>query len=171
MIRIADLVKPWHQLSYVIIDFETTGVEPTECLPVEVAAVRLEAGKVVARHSSLINPGIPIPEGAQAIHGDLRQGERDRVMKDFREGRLEFLVATNVAARGLDIPDIAHVINYDVPQNAEEYIHRIGRTARAGKSGYSITFVGEWDIEAWAKICQELGEERPQYLELPARWD
>jgi ATP-dependent RNA helicase DeaD len=109
--------------------------------------------------------------GARAIHGDLRQGERDRVMKDFREGRLEFLIATNVAARGLDIPDIEHVINYDVPQNAEEYIHRIGRTARAGKSGYSITFVGEWDLDAWAKICEELGEEKPQYLELPSRWD
>ena len=117
--------------------------------------------------AQLQNAGV----GAQAIHGDLRQGERDRVMKDFREGRLEFLVATNVAARGLDIPDIQHVINYDVPQNAEEYIHRIGRTARAGKSGYSITFVGEWDLEAWTKICQELGDEKPVYLELPARWD
>jgi ATP-dependent RNA helicase DeaD len=109
--------------------------------------------------------------GAQAIHGDLRQSERDRVMKDFREGRLEFLVATNVAARGLDIPDIQHVINYDVPQNSEEYIHRIGRTARAGKRGYSITFVGEWDLDAWEKIIDDLGEERPEYLELPTRWD
>jgi ATP-dependent RNA helicase DeaD len=109
--------------------------------------------------------------GAQAIHGDLRQGERDRVMKDFREGRLEFLVATNVAARGLDIPDIQHEINYDVPQNSEEYIHRIGRTARAGKRGYAITFVGEWDLDAWEKIIGELGEDRPEYLELPARWD
>ncbi len=109
--------------------------------------------------------------GAQAIHGDLHQGERDRVMKDFREGRLEFLVATNVAARGLDIPDIQHVINYDVPQNSEEYIHRIGRTARAGKRGYAITFVGEWDLDAWEKLIHDLGEERPEYLELPARWD
>ena len=109
--------------------------------------------------------------GAQAIHGDLRQSERDRVMRDFREGRLEFLVATNVAARGLDIPDIQHVINYDVPQNSEEYIHRIGRTARAGKRGYAITFVGEWDLDAWEKIIEELGEDRPEYLELPSRWD
>jgi ATP-dependent RNA helicase DeaD len=78
---------------------------------------------------------------AKAIHGDLRQGERDRVMADFRAGTLQFLIATNVAARGLDIPDIEHVINYDVPQNAEEYIHRIGRTGRWGKTGSAVTFV------------------------------
>src|SRR5690606_3185756 len=112
--------------------------------------------------------GVP----AEAIHGDLRQGQRDRVMGDFKAGRLDFLVATNVAARGLDIPDIEHVINYDVPQNAEEYIHRIGRTARAGKRGYAITFVGEWEIDTWEKITDELGDQDPpEYLELPARWD
>lgn len=111
--------------------------------------------------------GVP----AQAIHGDLRQGQRDRVMGDFKAGRLDFLVATNVAARGLDIPDIEHVINYDVPQNAEEYIHRIGRTARAGKSGASYTFVGEWDLAAWDTIVREVGEEHLSHLKLPARWD
>lgn len=111
--------------------------------------------------------GVP----AEAIHGDLRQGQRDRVMGDFKAGRLDFLVATNVAARGLDIPDIEHVINYDVPQNAEEYIHRIGRTARAGKLGASYTFVGEWDLAAWDTIVQEVGEEHLTHLKLPARWD
>ncbi len=111
--------------------------------------------------------GVP----AQAIHGDLRQGQRDRVMADFRSGALDFLVATNVAARGLDIPDIEHVINYDVPQNAEEYIHRIGRTARAGRRGSSYTFVGEWDLDAWDVIVREVGEENLTHLKLPARWD
>lgn len=108
---------------------------------------------------------------ARAIHGDLRQGQRDKVMQDFRSGALEFLVATNVAARGLDIPDIENVINYDVPQNAEEYIHRIGRTARAGKQGASYTFVGEWDLDFWDVIRREVGDEHMEYLKLPARWD
>jgi len=108
---------------------------------------------------------------ARAIHGDLRQGQRDRVMQDFRDGTLDFLVATNVAARGLDIPDIENVINYDVPQNAEEYIHRIGRTARAGKLGASYTFVGEWDLDFWDVIRKEVGDEHLEYLKLPARWD
>ncbi|MBI2767065.1 MAG: DEAD/DEAH box helicase [Chloroflexi bacterium] len=111
--------------------------------------------------------GVP----ARAIHGDLRQGERDRVMADFRAGRLEFLVATNVAARGLDIPDIEHVINYDVPQNSEEYIHRIGRTARAGKKGSAVTFVSEWELDDWDRIVSVVGDDAVERLKLPARWD
>src|SRR5512140_3944497 len=103
--------------------------------------------------------------GAEAIHGDLRQSQRDRVMGEFRSGKLQFLIATNVAARGLDIPDIEHVINFDVPQNAEEYIHRIGRTARAGKAGSAYTFVGEWELDEWDRIKREVGEAEMQYLQ------
>ena len=99
------------------------------------------------------------------------QSQRDRVMADFREGRLEFLIATNVAARGLDIPDIEHVINYDVPQNAEEYIHRIGRTARAGKKGSAVTFVSEWELQEWDNIVRTVGSDELEHLKLPARWD
>jgi ATP-dependent RNA helicase DeaD len=109
--------------------------------------------------------------GAEAIHGDLRQGQRDRVMSDFRTGRLEFLVATNVAARGLDIPDIEHVINFDVPQNAEEYIHRVGRTARAGKKGSAVTFVGEWELDEWDAIIHTVGEGEFEHIRLPARFE
>jgi ATP-dependent RNA helicase DeaD len=93
------------------------------------------------------------------LHGGMRQAERDRVMAAFKAGDIDVLIATNVAARGLDIPDVTHVFNYDLPQNAEEYIHRIGRTARAGKTGTAVTFVGEWDIEPFAQICSEIGVE------------
>ncbi len=78
---------------------------------------------------------------AEPIHGDLSQSERDRVMRRFREGLVELLVATDVAARGLDIPDVSHVINYDVPAGPEAYVHRIGRTGRAGRKGEAITLV------------------------------
>lgn len=78
---------------------------------------------------------------AQALHGDLSQRERDRVMAQFRSGQVEILVATDVAARGLDIEGVDYVFNYDIPQDPEVYVHRIGRTARAGRSGVAITFV------------------------------
>ncbi len=78
---------------------------------------------------------------AEVIHGDLAQTQRDRVMKRFREGQAEILVATDVAARGLDIPEVSHVINYDVPNDAESYVHRIGRTGRAGRTGKAITII------------------------------
>lgn len=78
---------------------------------------------------------------AEAIHGDLKQNQRDKVMAKFRTGKLEVLVATDVAARGIDVDDIDAVFNYDMPQDEEYYVHRIGRTARAGRSGQSHTFV------------------------------
>ncbi|MCX7779349.1 MAG: DEAD/DEAH box helicase [Negativicutes bacterium] len=75
------------------------------------------------------------------LHGDLSQSQRERVMKKFREGALEILIATDVAARGLDIENITHVINFDIPQDPESYVHRIGRTGRAGKKGIAVTFI------------------------------
>jgi ATP-dependent RNA helicase DeaD len=77
----------------------------------------------------------------EGLHGDLNQSKRDNVLKHFREGTTEILVATDVAARGLDIPGITHVYNFDVPQDPEGYVHRIGRTGRAGKSGLAVTFI------------------------------
>ncbi len=79
--------------------------------------------------------------GAEALHGDMNQPERDRVMRRFREGQADLLVATDVAARGLDIETVTHVINYDIPWDVEQYIHRIGRTGRAGRTGDAITLV------------------------------
>ncbi len=93
-----------------------------------------------------------------ALHGDMDQRHRDHVVADFRTGALDVLVATNVAARGLDIPEITHVLNFDVPQNVEEYIHRIGRTGRAGREGKAITFVSEWDMAEFDAIRAEFGE-------------
>ena len=83
---------------------------------------------------------------AAGIHGGLVQSERNAAMRSFHAGDLKVLVATNLAARGLDIPQISHVVNYDMPQNLEEYVHRIGRTARMGRNGTAITFVTEWDF-------------------------
>ena len=96
---------------------------------------------------------------AEPIHGDLRQQKRDRVMEDFRAGRLQILIATNVASRGLDIPDVHHVINFDLPQNVEEYIHRVGRTGRAGAEGSAISFVAEWDLEMFEQIAKTVGDD------------
>ena len=89
---------------------------------------------------------------ADAIHGNLRQSKRDRVISGFRNGKSRILVATDVAARGLDIPLIQHVINYDLPQVPEDYIHRVGRTGRAGKDGSALTFLTPNDINMWRYI-------------------
>ena len=89
---------------------------------------------------------------ADAIHGNLRQSKRDRVIRGFRNGNSRILVATDVASRGLDIPVIKHVINYDLPQVPEDYIHRIGRTGRAGKEGSALTFLTNSDRNMWRLI-------------------
>ena len=91
---------------------------------------------------------------ADAIHGNLRQSKRDRVITGFRNGNSRILVATDVAARGLDIPLIQHVINYDLPQVPEDYIHRIGRTGRAGKEGSALTFLTPSDRSMWNSISK-----------------
>jgi ATP-dependent RNA helicase DeaD len=83
---------------------------------------------------------------AEGIHGDLTQNKRDSVLRQFREGTIEILVATDVAARGLDISGVTHVFNFDIPQDPESYVHRVGRTGRAGKKGEAITFVTPREI-------------------------
>src|ERR671933_522699 len=88
-------------------------------------------------------------------------------MRDFRAGKLNVLIATNVAARGLDISGVSHVLNYDLPQNAEEYVHRIGRTGRAGRRGPAIPFLGEWNNEVLKTIRPRVGKTlREIHLEL-----
>jgi ATP-dependent RNA helicase DeaD len=98
---------------------------------------------------------------ADAIHGDLRQNKRDRVIANFRNKKYRILVATDVAARGLDIPHIEHVINYDLPQCAEDYIHRIGRTARAGAQGSAMCLVTPADKGKWKAIHRLMDPNAP----------
>ena len=89
---------------------------------------------------------------ARAMHSDLEQSERDQVMLDFRNGKIGVLVATDVVARGIDVTDVPLVINYDVPHDPEDYVHRIGRTARAENSGEAMTLVSPDDIRYWKRI-------------------
>ncbi|WP_439683094.1 DEAD/DEAH box helicase [Cupriavidus oxalaticus] len=89
---------------------------------------------------------------AGALHGDMTQGARNRTLTALRRGNLRILVATDVAARGIDVPDITHVVNFDLPKQAEDYVHRIGRTGRAGRSGIAINLVNHGDVFQWRRI-------------------
>ncbi|HZE30492.1 MAG TPA: DEAD/DEAH box helicase [Actinoallomurus sp.] len=94
---------------------------------------------------------------AAAVHGDLGQGQRERALRAFRAGKIDVLVATDVAARGLDVDDVTHVINYECPDAADTYVHRIGRTGRAGKEGISVTLVDWKDLQRWKLVNSALG--------------
>ncbi len=104
---------------------------------------------------------------ARAMHSDLEQKEREEVMLDFRNGKVGVLVATDIVSRGIDVDDIPLVINYDVPRDAEDYVHRIGRTARAANSGEAITLVGQKDQVFFARI-EEFLEKEVEKLPMPA---
>ena len=95
---------------------------------------------------------------AGALHGDMDQRARMQMLANFRDGKLKLLVASDVAARGLDIPDVSHVFNYDAPIHAEDYVHRIGRTARAGRSGKAFTIVTKSDVKYVAAIEKLIGQ-------------
>ncbi|CAO5676619.1 MAG: ATP-dependent RNA helicase DeaD [Holosporales bacterium] len=97
---------------------------------------------------------------ADAIHGDLRQRDRDRVIRSFQKSAIRVLVATDVAARGLDIPHIEYVVNYDLPLCPEDYIHRIGRTGRAGAQGMAINLISDKDERKWRAISQLISPEK-----------
>jgi len=96
-----------------------------------------------------------------ALQGNMTQGQRERSMQVFRDGKARILVATDVAARGLDVPDITHVINHDIPQEPEQYVHRIGRTGRNGATGRSFTFVQSDEVAKWKEIKRIAGSEIP----------
>ena len=100
-----------------------------------------------------------------ALHGDLGQGAREQALRAFRNGKVDVLVATDVAARGIDVDDVTHVINYQCPEDEKIYIHRIGRTGRAGHSGTAVTFVDWDDTPRWSLISKALGLGVPDPLE------
>ena len=101
---------------------------------------------------------------ANCLHGDMPQGWRNRTLMDLRKGRCKILVATDVAARGIDVPTITHVINYDLPKQAEDYVHRIGRTGRAGRSGLAISFAEVNEYMAVHKIERYICRKLPEVL-------
>jgi superfamily II DNA/RNA helicase len=92
-----------------------------------------------------------------SVHGDLGQGAREQALRAFRNGKVDVLVATDVAARGIDVDGVTHVINYECPDDEKTYLHRIGRTGRAGASGVAVTFVDWEDIARWQMIDKILG--------------
>ncbi|MBI1376667.1 MAG: DEAD/DEAH box helicase [Frankiales bacterium] len=94
---------------------------------------------------------------AAAVHGDLGQGAREQALRAFRNGKVDVLVATDVAARGIDVADVTHVINWECPEDEKTYLHRIGRTGRAGNSGVAVTLVDWDDLHRWKMIAQALG--------------
>src|SRR5215472_14966940 len=102
---------------------------------------------------------------AAAVHGDLGQGQRERALRAFRNGKIDVLVATDVAARGLDVEDVTHVVNLECPEDEKAYLHRIGRTGRAGRSGVAVTFVDWQDLSRWKLINDALSLEHPEPLE------
>jgi superfamily II DNA/RNA helicase len=96
------------------------------------------------------------------VHGDLGQGQRERALRAFRSGKVDVLTATEVAARGLDVDDVTHVVNYECPDDDMTYVHRIGRTGRAGRTGVAVTFVDWRDMHRWKLINDALGLGKPE---------
>jgi superfamily II DNA/RNA helicase len=110
--------------------------------------------EVALLHRSLVKHGF----SAVALHGDLDQSARTAALDQFRRGEVALLVASDVAARGLDIPDVSHVFNFDVPHHPDDYVHRIGRTGRAGRSGTAVTIVAPADGKSVAAIERLIGQ-------------
>jgi len=114
--------------------------------------------EVAKLHRSLVKHGF----SATALHGDMDQRARMNALEAFRNGEIKLLIASDVAARGLDIPDVSHVFNFDVPHHAEDYVHRIGRTGRAGRSGIAITIAAPEDGKSLAAIEKLIGQKIPR---------
>jgi len=123
--------------------------------------------EVAQLHRSLVRHGF----SALALHGDMDQPSRTAALEEFRRGAVALLVASDVAARGLDIPDVSHVFNFDVPHHPDDYVHRIGRTGRAGRAGAAITLVAPADGKAVTAIEKLIGQSIPWMGEPPAAAD
>jgi len=125
------------------------------------------------RHTDILAQNLKIQRvKTEALYGTLGQNKREDILDQFHRKRIRFLVATNVAARGLDVENISHIFNYDIPDNTEDYINRIGRTARAGKKGVAISFVGDHDRKTFRNITNQFHKELikldlPRFAKLP----
>jgi len=108
---------------------------------------------------------LQLEHSVTALHSDLPQTQRNRNLSDFRSQKARILIATDVASRGLDIPEVNFVINFDVPRNPTDYVHRVGRTARAGRKGTSVTFVGQRDVELILAIEEYVGDKMAEWTE------
>ena len=106
---------------------------------------------------------------AAALHGDMDQSARLKTLSAFRAGEVTYLIASDVAARGLDIPEVSHVFNYDVPIHAEDYVHRVGRTGRAGRDGQAFTMVSKLDTKHLKSIEQLIKKEIAWFGDMPAQ--
>ncbi|WP_018132772.1 DEAD/DEAH box helicase [Effusibacillus pohliae] len=124
----------------------------TRLLDIQNPELAIVFGRTKRRVDELMNALITRGYQADGLHGDLSQRQRDLVMRKFREGQIEILVATDVAARGLDVSGVTHVYNFDIPQDIDSYVHRIGRTGRAGKSGVAATFVTPRELDHLRQI-------------------
>lgn len=100
---------------------------------------------------------------AVCLHGQLSQAKRLGALNKFKAGQRNILVATDVASRGLDIPNVDMVLNFDIPSHGKDYIHRVGRTARAGKAGRSVSFVTQYDVEAYQRLETLIGQKLPEF--------
>jgi ATP-dependent RNA helicase DeaD len=128
--------------------------------PVHSALVFRRTQRVAQRLADVLARERPVA----ALHGGMRQGARLAALRAFASGRTSILVVTNVAARGLDVPQVSHVVNFDMPEDVETYVHRVGRTARAGQTGTAITLVGQYDMEMFDRLSRVLG---PRWVRHP----
>ena len=131
----------------------------TRILDVQAPELTIVFGRTKRRVDELSRGLVARGYNAAGIHGDLSQQQRSAVLKRFRDGDLDILVATDVAARGLDISGVSHVYNYDIPQDPESYVHRIGRTGRAGHQGISVTFVTPNEMD-YLRVIEKLTRKR-----------
>ncbi|MBM7689429.1 ATP-dependent RNA helicase [Enterococcus ureilyticus] len=158
----ADLIDQYYVRSK---DFEKFDVM-TRLLDVQTPELTIVFGRTKRRVDELARGLEARGYKAEGIHGDLSQQKRMSVLRSFKSGNLDILVATDVAARGLDISGVTHVYNYDIPQDPESYVHRIGRTGRAGKGGMSVTFVTPNEM-GYLHVIEELTKKRMTPLRPP----
>ncbi|MDF2556888.1 MAG: box helicase [Bacillales bacterium] len=142
----------------------------TRLLDIQQPELAIVFGRTKRRVDELIEALAVRGYNADGIHGDLTQARRMQVLKKFKDGAVDILVATDVAARGLDISGVSHVYNFDIPQDPESYVHRIGRTGRAGKSGIAITFVTPREM-AYLEIVEKTTNKKMERIQPPTATD